>query len=213
MSFFYAEMRDIFGVVWSGHGALALGLGLSIGLAVWGARRFGSRLLYLIPPVVYIWVAWEHMMANWYGGAGCNRRDLPLCTLADLDLRGRIFPIVLLLAWGFAVYASGRALRSYRNKDPMLSTTGFTWDAYRADGWRGGIAYVGDWFEFRRWRRKTSYGAFHIQHMRTARKYDLLAVYASRTRALALRQSLVNEPAETLPPEAETMIDMVVPVH
>jgi hypothetical protein len=213
MSFFFPEMQDIFGVVWSGHGALALGLGLSVGLTVWGARRFGSRILYLVPPVAYLWVVWEHMMVNWYGGAGCNRRDLPLCTLADLDLRGRIFPIVLLVAWGLAIYVSGRAVRNYRDQDRLLSTAGFTRDGYRADGWRGTSAYVKGWFEFRRWRRKISYGVFHVQHMRTVRKYDLLALYACRTRALVVRQNLASEPAEKLPPEAKTMIDLVVPIQ
>ena len=53
MSFFFPEMQEQNGVVWSGHGALALGLGLSIGLAVWAVRRRQNRLFYLIPVVVY----------------------------------------------------------------------------------------------------------------------------------------------------------------
>jgi hypothetical protein len=212
MSFFFPEMQEIFGVVWTGHGALAFGLGLSIGLAVWMARRLSNRLFYLIPPVIYVWVVWEHMMTNWYGGAACSRNDFPLCTLANLDLRGRIFSIALLAAFGLAIYLCGSALRSYRTKDSVLATTGFTKNGYRSDGWRGTVAFVRDWFDFRRWRRKTSYGAFHVQNMRTVRKFDLLAVLASRTRALIIRQRLLDDPADPLPAEAEKMMDRVAPL-
>ena len=68
MSFFFPEMQEQNGVVWSGHGALARGLGLSIGRAVWVVRRRQNRLFYLIPVVVYFWVVWEHLKTNWYGG-------------------------------------------------------------------------------------------------------------------------------------------------
>ena len=76
---------------------------------------------------------------------------------------------------------SGRALRNYRDQDRLLSTAGFTRDGYRADGWRGTSAYVKDWLEFGRWRRKISYGALRFQHMSSVRKYDLLALYSRRT--------------------------------
>jgi PrsW family intramembrane metalloprotease len=212
MSFFYPEMQEIFGVVWSGHGALAFGLGLAIGLAVWLSRHFSNRIFYLIAPAVYLWATWEHMMTNWYGGAGCDRLDLPLCTVADIDLRGRIYPVVVLASLGLAIFLSGSVLRAYRKTDPLLDATGFGQDGYRSMGWRGTVAFVKDGFEFRRWRRKTSYGAFHLEHMRKVRKFDILAVLASRTRALIVGQRLRGEPAEPVPEEAERLMDRVAPL-
>ena len=94
MSFVFPEMQYIGGVAWIGHGALALGLGLAIGLVIWGVRRFHNRWFYLVIPLVYLWVVWEHRMANWYSGAGCAQRDMVPCTIADADLRGRIFPFL-----------------------------------------------------------------------------------------------------------------------
>ena len=213
-SFLFAEMQSLFGVVWSGHGALALAVGLSIGLAVWARKRYGNRLFYLAPIVVYAWVVWEHIMANWYGGAGCNRRDLPLCTLADIDLRGRILPIVILLAWGFAIYVSHDVYRTHRNEDPALGLAKEDLDrSSYAAGPQGSVGYFRDRLDFLRWRRKVAFGTFHLQHARRVRVRQPLALLVSRTRALMIRRRLTGEPPTDLPHEAEAVMSHLTPIN
>lgn len=197
MSFFFAEMQYIFGAVWSGHGALAMGLGMAIGLAVWGARRLNNRLLYLLVPITYLWVVWEHMMANWYGGSGCAQEDLVMCNVADLDLKGRIFPIAVLLAWGIAIYLCSSALRYYRSQDNLLGSNDSSLDGYRSQGWRGVMAFVADWFAVRRWRRKTAYGVEYLRHRSEPSEGDVNAVMAARLRGLSISRRLTGRPPDT----------------
>lgn len=212
MSFLFPEMQHIYDVIWIGHGALALALGLAIGLTVWGVRRLRTRLLWLIPIWIYLWVVWEHMMANWYAGAACGLvdRGLPLCKLAHLDLRGRIFPFVVLAGLGLAIYLSREAIRYYRDVDSGLAVEGFSRDGYRSDGWRGTIAYVRDWFDFRRWRRKASYGAEYLRRRQTASRRDVLAMTASRLRALTIRGRLTGEESDPAALDVGHMIHQVV---
>lgn len=212
-SFFFPEMQEIFGVVWSGHGALAFGTGLSIGLAVWLRRRLDSRLFYLAPPLVLLWAIWEHMMANWYGGAGCSRRDVTMCTLAGFDLRGRIFPILVLAGFALAVYLSGSVLRSYRRTDLALAGERLAFDELLASGWRKALSTIKDTLAFNRWRRRASYGTFHLEHMSRPLKFDMLAVLASRTRALVVARRLAGDPAEPIPEEAEALMTRVTPIR
>lgn len=205
MSFLFPEMQYLTGVVWSGHGALAMGLGLAIGLSVWGARRLNSRLLYLVIPVAYLWVVWEHMMANWYGGAGCAQKDLLMCTLADIDLRGRILPVVMVVAWGVGIYMCRVAARYLRSQDSLLGANEFHFAGYRSRGWRGMVSFVGDWFSVRRWRRKTSYGVEYLRFGRHVASGDALSVWAARLRGLEVRGHLTGHP-----PEVDTDVDVAL---
>jgi hypothetical protein len=211
MSFFYAEMQYLTGVVWSGHGALAMGLGCAIGLAVWGARRIGNRLLYLVVPGVYLWVVWEHMMANWYGGAGCAQKDVLMCTLASVDLQGRIFPIVVLMGWGIAIYMCSSAVRYYRSQDRYLGTNDFGRDGYRTDGWRGVARYTRDWFAVRRWRRKASYGVEHLIKGRHVSEGDATAMVAARLRGLGLWSRLNGQVVDS-DRELDQVLERAVPL-
>jgi hypothetical protein len=212
MSFIFPEMQPIGGVVWSGHGALAMGLGLSIGLTVWAYRRVRSRFLFVIPVVVYLWVAWEHMMANWYGGAGCGQRDFVLCTLVDLDLKGRIFPVAVLAALGLGAYMSRGAVRYLRERDQSLSSEGFTLDAYRSNGVRGAISYVHDWFAFRRWRRKAAYGVDKLVQADRIKREDAEVVLAARWRAAYIRRRLVGNERSELPAEVAERVNALTPL-
>ena len=208
MSFFFPEMQEQNGVVWSGHGALALGLGLSIGLAVWAVRRRQNRLFYLIPVVVYFWVVWEHLMTNWYGGAACFAQDSPLCTVANLDLRGRIFSLAVLAAFVYAAYLSREAIIALRKADPALSVGRAEVDraTYRTKGWRGSIALLRDQLDFWRWRRKTAYGVSHLRHGREVRQYQVLALLTCRTQTLLLRERLTGQPPTVIPDDAKDLM-------
>jgi hypothetical protein len=213
-SFFFPEMQELLGVVWSGHGALSFGLGLSIGLAVWEVRQRRNRAFYLIPVVVYLWVVWEHVMANWYGGAACFAQSSPLCTLSALDLRGRVFPLAVLVAFGYATYLSRKVISNLRDVDPALDVPSGDVDraAYRMAGWRGSITLLRDRLDFWRWRRKIAYGAFHLQHTPEMREYEILALLASRTEALVRREQLVGKPPTAIPKEAQELMTQVAPL-
>lgn len=214
MSFFFPEMQELSGATWAGHGALAFGLGLAIGLAVWLVRRNRNRIWYLLPVVMYLWVTWEHVLANWYGGAGCNRRDLPLCTLADIDLRGRILPVVILAGFGVAAYLSGRAVRELKANDRLMAmgTSDIKTDGYASAGWRGWLDLIRDGFEFLRLRHSTAYGANALMSMPQS-KLDQIAVLAVRTRALILRQVLTGDTTEPIPEAAAETMRRVAPFH
>lgn len=210
-SFFFPEMQELLGVVWSGHGALSFGLGLSLGLAIWAARRRSSRVFYLIPVVVYFWVVWEHVMANWYGGAACFAQNSPLCTLANLDLRGRIFPLAVLAAFAYAAYLSREAIVVLRDADPALNLANAEVDrpTYRTEGWRGSISILRDRLDFWRWRRKTAYGAWHLRQKPDVREYQVLALLTSRTKTLLLRERLVGESPTDIPDDAGELMARV----
>ncbi len=212
-SFIYPEMFELSGVVWSGHGALAFGLGLAIGLGIHLARRHRRPFAYLLPVVVFLWVTWEHMMGNWHVGAtGCESTTPgPLCILTAVDLHGRMFPIVLLAGLGYTIYLSRSVLRSFLKADPELGYSGAdtAHDSYAEMGWRGPMMMMRDRFDFARWRRKTALGAFHLEHARKIRRYHVLAVSGARLRALIIKQRLVGQPTTTLPKGAESVLGQV----
>lgn len=188
-SVFFAEMQYIGGVVWSGHGGLAMGLGLTIGLSVWGARRLKTKLVFVAIPIVYLWVVWEHIIANWYGGAGCARDDVFMCTLADVDLTGRIFPIVALAGFGLAIYMCSKAIRYYRSQDPFLESLDS--DSFSiSGGFVAAMRYISDWFAARRSRRKAAYGVETLRHARRVYSEDVDATLASRLRAMTYQRKL-----------------------
>jgi hypothetical protein len=213
-SFLYPEMQDLFGAIWSGHGALALGIGLALGLGVWLKRQTGSGWWIALPFIVYLWAVWEHVMANWYGGAGCSAGGKILCTVAAIDLHGRIFPVVILAAFVYAAYTSGRVLRSHRLSDVslLLSWKRVNRDSYRSRGWSGAVALLDDRLDFLRWRRRTGYGAFHLEHSRRVRHGQVLGVMASRIQTLRYRQALEGQAATTIPEPTVTAIDAATPI-
>lgn len=211
-AFFFPEMQELLGMVWSGHGALALGIGLALGLAVWWSRR-GSRWLFLVPVGVYLWTMTEHMLANWYGGSGCANRLSPLCTVAAVGLHGRVFPLVVLIGWGYAMWIAGRHLRQFRTVDPALVLPRGSIDraAYSSRGWRGWIRLWSDRFDFNRLRRKTAYGAFHLQARKVSRG-QLASVLSTRVEALRFKQRLQGSPATEMDDDTQAIMDMVAPI-
>lgn len=213
-SFFYPEMQDLFGVVWSGHGALALGIGLALGLAVWLRRETGNRLWIALPFVVCFWAVWEHIMGNWYGGAGCSAGGKVLCTVAAVDLRGRIFPTVLLAAFVYVAYTSGRVLRSHRLNDPSLLLAWKRVDQawYRSRGWSGWVTLLNHRLDFLRWRRKTGYAAFHLEHSARMRHGQVLGVMASRIQTLHYREALEGQPATVVRADAMKAVESAAPI-
>ncbi len=210
-SFLFPEMQEFYGVIWIGHGALAMGIGIACGLAVWQVRRSGKRIFYLIPVGVYAWAVFEHMMTNWYGGGGCGRDSSPLCLLASLDFRGRLFPLAVILGWAFAIYLSRNAIKEHRVADPLLARKP-SWSG-RVDGplWRRFFGRIRDQFEVRRWRRRTAFGAFHLENSGRLRPGQDWAVLASRTRTLILYQRLAGEPT-VVPASVEAALEALVPL-
>lgn len=199
--------------MWAGHGALALGMGLAIGLGVWARRRRRNWLAYLIPVVVFLWVVWEHMMANWYGGAACSSRPSALCTLSSVGLRGRVFPIAVLIGIGVAIYLSRGVIRSHRAADPAMVVAAVDRAGYSSRGWRGSLGLIRDQLDFRRWRRKTAYGAFHLEHTERVPTYQALSVLASRTRAFLIEQRLTGGEPHQPPATVQDMIVALIPVE
>lgn len=214
VSFVLPEMHIQQHVVWSGHGATALGIGLALGLAVWERRRRGNRVFYLIPGVVFLWAVWEHMMVNWYSGVGCEHSPSLLCTLAAIDLRGRIYPLAIIAAWGYALYLSNSAIGALRTADPPLNLRrqDLNLNSYRSEGWRGWLSLVPNLLDFWRLRRRTAYGAFHLQHARAVPPWQTLSLLTVRTRALILRQRLAGESPTLIPDEAEEVMKGAAPL-
>jgi hypothetical protein len=201
-SFFFPEMQELNGYVWAGHGALALAIGLSVGLAVWWSRRYGSRLFYALPVVVYLWAVSEHVMANWYGGSGCaSGGDSSLCIVASINLRGRVLPFLLLAGLGYAAWVSGRQLRAHRDRDlaMRLPWKEVSTQSYAAKGVGGWVALLADRFGFLRWRRRVGYGAFHLAHVARNTRGQLANLMASRVTTLVLRDRLRGAAPDPVP--------------
>ncbi len=211
-AFFFPEMQETLGFVWSGHGALALGTGLALGLAVWWSRRQGTRWFYLVPVAVLLWTMVEHMLNNWYGGAGCGSRPSPLCTVASVDLHGRVLPLVVLAGWGYAMWVTGRQSREFRtiDQDLALPKGSVNRSAYPS-GWRGWIRLWSDRFDFHRLRRKTAYGAFHLQARKVTRG-QAASVLATRVETLLVKARLQGSPTTPLGEETRAMIDRAAPI-
>ena len=102
----------------------------------------------------------------------------------------------------------------HREVDPALSLSGNDIDrsAYQPDGLRGSIRYIRDRFEFWRWRRKTAYGGFHLEHARKAKAYHALAILSSRGRALALSERLQGDPPTPITEETLRLLDRATPL-
>jgi hypothetical protein len=92
-----------------------------------------------------------------------------------------------------------------------LSGSDIDRSAYHPDGLRGSIRYIRDRFEFWRWRRKTAYGGFHLEHARQPKTYRAVSVLASRARALALGKRLQGDPPTLLPGETLRLLDRATP--
>ncbi len=213
-AFFFPEMQELFGVVWMGHGGLALGIGLALGLAIWLREETGSRWWYVLPILTYVWAVWEHVMGNWYREFACSDDGPALCTVAHIDLRGRVLPLLVLAGFGYAVYVSGRVLRSHRYLDRSLQQD---WkqvnrSSYRARGWRGRLAMIRDRLDFLRWRRRTAYAAFHLERAQDVNGRKILAVLACRTEAIQIKERLEGSTPTPVPERVEAIIDASVPV-
>lgn len=209
-AFFFPEMQEVLGMVWSGHGALALGTGLALGLAVWWSRRRGNRWFYLVPIAILLWTMVEHMLTNWYGGAACGTSPSPLCTVASIGLHGRVFPLVVLAGWGYATWVSGRHLRAFRGVDPTLALSKGSVDRTSYAGRRGSMRIWSDRFDFYRWRRKTAYGAFHLQARKVTGR-QVASAMASRLETLLLKARLQGSTVD-VPEETRVMMEQVAPV-
>lgn len=213
-AFFFPEMQETLGVVWMGHGALTLGIGLSLGLAIWWSRQYGSRWFYLIPVMVFLAATMAHLLTNWYGGSGCQTRPSPLCIVASIGLHGRVLTLLVLAGWAYAAWISGRHLRKHREMDPALTLPGNSINraSYSSRGWRGWLALYSDRFDFFRWRRKTGYGAFHVSHARRLTRGQLLSVMASRVETLHFKERLEGSPETAISDEARAIMDQVAPL-
>lgn len=214
LSFFFPEMQELLGVVWSGHGALALGIGLSLGLALWLSRRRGTKVFFLLPVVVYVWAVWEHVMANWYGGSGCfGGRTSVLCTLTSIDLHGRIFPLMILAAWGYSMWVSGRQLREHRSEDSLLALlrSEVKVGAYTSLGLKGWSRLPKDWFDFLRWRRKVGYGAFHLAFTKPNSVGQVSSLMASRVKTMMLKEHLQGTSPTSISEATLADIDWLAP--
>ena len=134
-----------------------------------------------------------------------------MCKLAELNLTGRIFPIAALVGWGAAVYVCSSALRYYRTRDALLGSIESGRDAYRQDGWKGPVRYIGDWLDVRRWRRRASYGVEHLRRGRLVNECDANAMVAARLRGLTIAKQLGGQ-ATNPDPEFDSALARAVPL-
>ncbi len=188
MSFFFPEMHDAAGVVWTGHGALSFGVGLAIGIGVWESRRLSNRLVGLGPWFVFLWAVFEHFMANWYRGAGCGRTVSPLCLTATTDLHGRLFPLAVLAGFFYAARLSRQAIQALHDADPILTTLPHKTTPSGA-GWRPRLQAIGERFRYRRLVRAVAYGTVRLGSAQQHTHAQVLTVLGARTRALTVAAS------------------------
>jgi len=199
------------GATWPGHGVLPLLVGLAIGFAVLGRRRYGTRLVYLLPALALVWAIWDHFVANWYSFARCERADAPtLCGLTQLDFIGGLLPLVAIGGWALATLASQRVVARHAATDPVFDLTRrqLTPAAYRSVGLTWPIAFARDVMHYLTARNRSAFGVFHMQHASAdERQAQAEPMAAARIQGAVLAARLRNEPLPELPARTAAFVD------
>jgi hypothetical protein len=189
---------------------LPLVVGLAIGFAVLGRRRFG-RVAYLLPALALLWAIWDHFVANWYSFATCDRADAPtLCGLAKLDFTGGLLPLVAIGGWGLAMLVSQRAVARHSAADPALGLrrAQVSPSAYRGSGGLWPVRFVGDLLHYLVLRSRSAFGWNAMEQAEPderARQAEPLV--AARLGGAILAARLRNEPMPEPPVSTQETID------
>ena len=195
------ELRE--GVFWAGHGATAMLIGLAIGFAVLGRRRYRTPLVWLLPAVVLLWSIWHHFIGNWYLSTTCERDNAPtLCGLAGLDLVGGLFALVAIAGWALGMWLSHSVMSRHAAQHQALSPSRreVSVAAYRGTGVTWPLRFFGDLLHYLAMRGRSAFGTFHVEHAReTARRSLAEPLVAARLQTALLAARLRNRPLPAPP--------------
>jgi hypothetical protein len=190
------------GAIWAGHGVLPMLVGLALGFAVLGRRRFGP-LVYVLPVLALLWAIWDHFVANWYSSVVCSGADpYGLCTMAGFTLNGALLPLVAIAAWLVAMLVSRRAVARHTGELPELALARpqITTKAHRGSGPTWPLRFAADLLHYLVLRGRSAFGGTQYERSsKGKRSAEADALVAVRLQEASLAARLRGDAVPQLP--------------
>lgn len=210
------DERLLPGAIRAGHGLYPLAVGVALGLAIVAARRFGSRLPYVLPVAVLGYAIFEHFLVNWYPSTCRSNPSQVLCLAAQLDFHGAIYPLLAIGGWILATVVSQRIVRAHRAVDARayVGLGDIKLAAYREAGIRAPLRLAADLLTYLRLRNRTAFGLYLLApDPSRARRQHPLRLYATRVRALLLAERLRGGSSVVGDAAAQDLLEAYAPTH